>query len=519
MKNLVQILLFLFFPFYRIWSQDNKATYQIIIPTESSWNVVPEGSRVEFQLKTTGGKSDSSIFVLSQGRIEGMEFDSTGRFSWIPSYDIANRINLKKAIQLYIEAKNIRGETTSKTIVLEVLHVNRPPQIEELKPFYVQFNTLNTYKIDAQVFKDEDNDPVVIIPIIESLPEGVKLTAQGELSWQPSQNQFNKLKNKPFFVDFYLEDQPFKARTKGRVKIEATQMDLPPRISQVPKDEYFKIKENTTVDLKFYLSDPNGDDDIATFDFVSDNAMIPQSALIKNTANQYEFIWTPSYDFVKDPYDSLAFEITFFVMDKTQKRDERKLKFAVLNTVNEVLKDQYLYTQYRSALVEAWNLSEQLSEKELELKDAYLRAKKGKKHRSVATATLGAITGISPAIIKVSDARTVVTTVGGTTILTIGTLEATEVIGKSLKDLLDRYNYVLEKKIEIQNKGDVFAREYALKSARRTADFIRKKDEFKAALSLKGAVTLDLDAGWENKRQATDKLIGRSFKDFAVLEE
>ncbi len=161
---------------------------------------------------------------------------------------------------------------------------------------------------------------------------------------------------------------------------------------------------------------------------------------------------------------------------------------------------------------------EQLSEKEQELKAAYLKAKKGKKNRSVTTASLGAITGISPAIIKTSDTRSIVTAIGGTAVLTIGTLEATEVIGKSLKDLLDRYNYVLEKKIEIQGKGDVFAREYALKSARRNNDFIKKRDDFKTVLNLKGPVTLDLDAGWLNKKDATDRAINRYFKDFAALE-
>lgn len=517
--KLFHFVMLYFLSLQSILAQDSKPNFQIILPTESSWNIVPEGSRIEFKLKTVGGKSDSSCFVITQGKQEGMDFDSTGLFSWVPSYDIADRINTKRNIQLLVEARNTNGETTTKTIDLEVVHVNRAPKIEELKPFYVQFNSLNTYKIDAQMFRDEDNDPVVIIPIVESLPEGLKLTAQGEVSWKPSQTQFNHLKTNPFYVDFYIEDQPFKARAKGRLKVEATQMDLPPRIVQVPNIEMFKLNENTTVDLKFYLSDPNGDDDIETFDFVSNNSLIPSTALIKNTSSQYEFIWTPNYDFVKDPYDSLAFEITFFVIDKTQHRDEQKINFTVVNTVNEQLRDKYLYTQYRSALVEAWNLLEQLSEKEQELKSAYLKAKKGKKNRSVTTASMGALTGISPAIIKTTDTRSMVTAIGGTTILTIGTLEATEVIGKSLKDLLDRYNYVLEKKIEVQNKGDIFAREYALKANRRTSDFIRKKDEFKSVLALKGPVTLDLDAGWENKKLATDKSIGRSFKDFAVLEE
>jgi hypothetical protein len=133
-------------------------------------------------------------------------------------------------------------------------------------------------------------------------------------------------------------------------------------------------------------------------------------------------------------------------------------------------------------------------------------------------AGLGATTGLSPAVIKVPQTKSIVSAIGGTTIVTIGALEAAEVIGKPLRDLLDRYNYVLEKKIEIQNKGDVFAREFALKAARRQNDFAKKRDEFRAALAIKGLVTLDLDAGWENKKEATDKAIGRSFKDFTPLE-
>jgi len=169
-------------------------------------------------------------------------------------------------------------------------------------------------------------------------------------------------------------------------------------------------------------------------------------------------------------------------------------------------------------LVEAWNLVTQLSEKEQELKRAYLKAKKGKKNRSMVNASLGATTGLSPALIKTAQTKTIVTAIGGTTIATIGALEAAEVIGKPLRDLLDRYNYVLEKKIEIQNKGDVFAREFALKAARRQNDYAKKRDEFRAALAIKGLVTLDLDAGWENKKEATDKAIGNTFKDFTPLE-
>ena len=44
--------------------------------------------------------------------------------------------------------------------------------------------------------------------------------------------------------------------------------------------------------------------------------------------------------------------------------------------------------------------------------------------------------------------------------MTIGTLEATEVIGSSMKDIMDRLNYIVEKKNEIQTKGDIFSRDF-----------------------------------------------------------
>ncbi|MBU1823019.1 MAG: hypothetical protein KKG00_16145, partial [Bacteroidetes bacterium] len=141
-------------------------------------------------------------------------------------------------------------------------------------------------------------------------------------------------------------------------------------------------------------------------------------------------------------------------------------------------------------------------------------------NRSVLNASLGATTGLAPVIAGTTrpSLKNSITTVGGTTVMTIGTLEATEVIGRSTKDLLDRFNYVMEKKSDLQNKGDIFAREYSLKSARRTGDFIRKLDEFRSLMNLRGLVALELDANWENKKEATDKAIKRAFKDFSSLE-
>ena len=510
----------LFFGGCSLWAQDTKTAFQIVLPDAPNWNKVQEGKTVELRFRATVAKNDTTFFSINQGQQEDMEIDSAGFFEWTPAFDLATRTNNQRTVQLILEARNKAGETTTRSVEFLVQHVNRPPKIEDLKPFYVQFRSKNTYKIDGNSLRDEDGDPVVVVPITESLPEGARLTSAGEFTWQPSPAQFNALKTNPLHVEFWVEDQPAKARTKGRLKVEATQMDLPPSIAQIPTAEHLKLKENAVADLKFYLSDPNGDDDIVEFGFVTDNQKLPANVLVKNTPNQYEFIWTPGYDFVKDPLDSLTINVTFYAIDKARNRDERRVSFTVLNAVNEAEIDKQFYDLYRGIMVEAWNLITQLSEKEQELKRAYLKGKKGKKNRSMLNASLGAITGLSPALIKTTDTRSVVSAVGGTTILTIGTLEATEVIGKPLKDLLDRYNYVLEKKTEVQGRGDVFAREYALKASRRQkTEFLKKRDEFRNVLNLKGPVTLDLDAGWENKKTATDKALTVTFKDFTPLEK
>jgi hypothetical protein len=68
----------------------------------------------------------------------------------------------------------------------------------------------------------------------------------------------------------------------------------------------------------------------------------PTEALIKNTPTSYEFIWEPGFEFVKDPFDTLAFNITFYVLDKAQNKKEKTVKFVIKNTVDESLRDSYV---------------------------------------------------------------------------------------------------------------------------------------------------------------------------------
>jgi hypothetical protein len=519
----ILILLIAVLLFSKAQGQDNMKNasagqLQIIFPDQPEWNILQEGKEINFHLQIKGGKSDSVRYNAVSGLIKEMKFDSLGHFVWTPSFDIADRINTTKNFPVLFEAQTAAGENVSREVVFKVNHVNRPPQIDELQPFYVQYKTQNVYKVDMGSVRDQDGDPIIFVPILEEMPEGMKLTAAGEITWEPSISQFNILKKGARYMEFYVEDQPSKARTKGRLKLDVTQMDLAPDFTIIPQNTIIRSPENNRINLRFTLSDPNGEDDISTFNFISENRKVPQAALVKNSPTSYEFIWEPGFDFVKDPFDTLAFNITFYVLDKAQNKKEKTVRFVIKNTIDESVRDNFVYNLYRGALVNAWGLLEQMTEKEGELKRAYSRAKKGKRSRSLVNASLGATTGLAPVIAKTNqNTRGYITTIGGTTVATVGTLEATEVIGKSVNGLLDRFNYVMQKKNELQNKGDVFAREYSQKSARRQPDFIRKLDEFKSLMNLSGLVALELDANWESKKEATDNAVKKVFKDFVPL--
>ena len=76
--------------------------------------------------------------------------------------------------------------------------------------------------------------------------------------------------------------------------------------------------------------------------------------------------------------------------------------------------------------------------------------------------SLGATTGLSPLLLQANQSKIVL--VMGGTVLTLGALEATEVIGKSKSDVLEKMKINVAVRNQLQIEGDNFARKYALKS-------------------------------------------------------
>lgn len=499
-------------------SERESLKLMVIQPDIENWLFVPEGENRTFRVQTNYADRVKVRYSLLQGEEFGASIDSLGNFSWTPSFDLVDRLEKEKKFTVHIEAISDSLDAGRKSLEFTVMHTNRPPVVSDLKNFYVQYNVENTYQIDLNAISDPDNDPLVFRQIPSVMPEGAQMAEKGVFTWKPSLRQFNRLKTDPIAMTFIVEDQPAKAQVQGSFKILVTQMDLPPAITMIPHINHVVAKENETINFKFFLSDPNGDEDIVRLDLVSEDLRITPKQLTQNSKTQWEFVWVPGYDFVKDGFDSTAVELTFFVVDKSYQRDERKVRVNVLNTQNQEKIDKLYYSQYRGSLSRIWDMLVQLNEKEKEYYKKLRKSRKGKTRLAITDASLGAITAVSPLMIEDQKDKQMVTGIGGATVMTIGTLEAADVIAKSPNEFIQNLNKIIEKKNELLMHGNVFARRYSTVLSRREKDFQKDLENLMSRLIMKDVATLELDAGWKNPKKPTDQALLDYFPDYMIDE-
>jgi len=97
----------------------------------------------------------------------------------------------------------------------------------------------------------------------------------------------------------------------------------------------------------------------------------------------------------------------------------------------------------------------------------------------------------------------------------MGTLEATEVIGKSKSDILEKLKVNVEIRNQLELEGDNLARKYALKSARRGKDFYADRVKLLPIINNQKIVLFELDAQRSNRSDYSNKEIKKTFPDFS----
>lgn len=472
-----------------------------------------EGQELRFTIHTL---SDTVPYFSLEGA-EGtdMHLDTVGNFYWRPPYDLVDRVTQTRKYSVIFQASWRDRDRSSRVVDFVVHHCNRPPEVEDLPVFYVRMGTKNTYQVPGDFVNDPDGDPITFKPMASTMPEGSALSGQGVFSWTPSRNQFLSLKNTPLVIQFAVEDLPARTQTVGRLKVMQTQLDLPPEILIVPGDTTYRLKEDETINFRIYVSDPNGDEDLRECSFVASDPRVPGGAWKRHTPQQYEFTWMPGYEFVEEVDSVRNVDLIFFALDVANNRAQRSVHVNVLDTENMEERDALQYQKYRNNLIAAMQLIEILDENQKKLNTDYKKARKGKQKRSILNASLGAATGFTPVILQDSpgDAK-IVSALGGTTVLTLNTLEATEVIGKSKDAIMDRLKINIDIRNKVQSAGDEFARKYALRSARRSPEFEKDIDKLRTVINDQHIVLLELSAYRKNS-EPSNKEIRNVFLDFS----
>ncbi len=485
---------------------------QLVLPDNAGWDRVEEGKPLNFIIRLSSS-APGAKFSLEGGNGLGMNFDSLGNFSWVPSFDLVDRLAVQKEFSVIFQATLPDGKRLRQTANFLVFHVNRAPVAEELPVFYVKQGVPNSYQIATAQVYDPDGDPLVARAREATLPEGATMNSIGQMTWTPSRTQFNNLRNSPLVVEVVVQDQPAKLETVAKIIIKPTQQDLPPSIFVVPGDSLFTIRENEVVYLKVYVSDPNGDESIEQVDFVSSDISIARSVLKENSPTQREFTWMPGYDYVNDVIKKKDLTFTFFVIDNSNKRAQRKIRVTVTDTENVEQKDQALSAKYIQSMSSACQLIEMLDKSYETLEKQYRKARKGKKNRTVMNASLGAVTGLSPLVLPTDQSKTV-SVVGGTSVLTLNSLEAGQVIGKNVNEFQNQIKTNRDLRNQLQLKGNYFARKYALKANRRTQDFELDRDDVARLINSDAVASLKLPADARPAPTAED--IRKVFADYSI---
>lgn len=464
----------------------------LVFPDPLSWGRVEEGNTLTFTVQLSEPVGIAK-FSLEGGSDLEMVMDSTGKFSWTPSFDLVDRITGQKDFSVIFHATLADGKRFRHPATFRVFHVNRAPVTEELPVFYVKQGVPNSYQIGTVHVFDPDGDPIIARARESTLPEGATLTSLGLLQWTPSRTQFNALRNAPVTIEVIVQDQPAKLESIAKILIKQTQQDLPPNLFLVPGDSLFTINENEVVYLKLYVADPNGEESIDHVDFVSSDVAIPQSVLKANSITQREFTWVPGYDYVNDVIKKKETTFTFFVVDKSNNRAQRRVRVTVVDTENVELRDKVLTQKYVQSITSAYNLIQLLDKTHEDLDKAYKRARKGKKNRTILNASLGAVTGLSPIVLPTEQSKTV-SVVGGTSVLTLNSLEAGQVIGKNSGEYQSQIKTNRDLRNQLQLKGNYFTRKYALKANRRGQEFELDRDDLARLVNSDAVASLRLPA-------------------------
>src|SRR5260221_12789158 len=151
----IRLLIFLF-----IGSTGALRGQRLIFPDSAYRHSVKEGQTISF--KVSSSEPGSPRYTLDGINGYSIQFDTLGNFSWTPPFELVDRLEKQKEINLIFQAERNDGRKVRTPVNFTIFHQNRPPEVEDLPVFYVKQVSPLRYQISLGYVDKYDVVPLLL---------------------------------------------------------------------------------------------------------------------------------------------------------------------------------------------------------------------------------------------------------------------------------------------------------------------------------------------------------------------
>jgi len=248
-----------------------------------------ENAPLQFTINVSDldAEDQGKLTVSAANLPPGATFDADSlKFTWTPNYEQSGQYN-----DIAFTVTDAAGQTETKSVLVTINHVNRPPVLTQPEAVTVDENVPVSVTITGTDPDVEDQN--VLKYTAANLPQGATFEQQ-IISWTPLYEQSGIYTIRLSLSDGKLED------TK-ELQITVNHVNRPPVLEAI---EDKSIDENQILEFRVVGSDPDKED---AEKWAITAANLPEGAQFDNLTSM--FSWTPTFE------QSGTYAVTFTITD------------------------------------------------------------------------------------------------------------------------------------------------------------------------------------------------------------
>ena len=237
---------------------------------------IEENKLLTFSISGTDPDSedqDKNIFSVTN-LPSGTSFNPDSLlFSWRPDFE---QSGIYSGITFTIT--DGAGLTDSKTIDINVIHINRPPVLQDIPPASGDENVTINFAVTGSDLDKEDVEKIKFSA--KDLPEGA-VFENNQFTWTPSYDQSGN-----YNIEFSISDGPTSERKTAVLTIN--HVNRAPILETIPAQS---VAENNKIEFKIVGSDPDKED---AGNWKISVTSLPEGAIYNEQTSTVS--WTPSFE-------------------------------------------------------------------------------------------------------------------------------------------------------------------------------------------------------------------------------